>query len=124
MEPLQDLMAFSGPLPERVNGRLAMLGFFAAVGAELTTGQTAFTQFINHPFSVSFHWALFAVASVMPPFMAGKSLKLQLDSSKAEGMPEGLEKWNADVELLNGRVAMIGFASLVVLEGIRGQALF
>ena len=31
-------MAFSGPAPERTNGRLAMLGFVAAVAAELVSG--------------------------------------------------------------------------------------
>lgn len=32
-------MAFSGPAPERINGRLAMLGFVAAVAAELVSGE-------------------------------------------------------------------------------------
>jgi len=36
--------AFSGPLPEKANGRLAMLGFVAALGAELSTGQPVVTQ--------------------------------------------------------------------------------
>eukprot|EP01025_Chloroclados_australasicus_P032286 TRINITY_DN32722_c0_g3_i1.p3 TRINITY_DN32722_c0_g3~~TRINITY_DN32722_c0_g3_i1.p3 ORF type:complete len:109 (-),score=23.32 TRINITY_DN32722_c0_g3_i1:27-353(-) len=33
-----NLMAFSGPAPELINGRLAMLGFVAAVFAELNSG--------------------------------------------------------------------------------------
>jgi len=117
-------MAFSGALPERVNGRLAMLGFVAAVGAELTTGQTAYTQFANHPFSVPFHWAVFAVASVLPAFMSDTSLNTIMEAAKEKGMAEGMKRWNADVELLNGRAAMIGFSSLLVIEAIRGQALF
>lgn len=36
--------AFSGPLPEKANGRLSMLGFVAALGAELATGEPVFTQ--------------------------------------------------------------------------------
>ena len=31
-----DAMAFTGPAPETVNGRIAMLGFVAAAGAELS----------------------------------------------------------------------------------------
>jgi hypothetical protein len=34
-----DVMAFSGPGPEVINGRLSMIGFVAAVGAELSSGE-------------------------------------------------------------------------------------
>ncbi|KAF6173396.1 hypothetical protein GIB67_027091 [Kingdonia uniflora] len=30
-----DVLAFSGPAPERINGRLALIGFVAALGVEL-----------------------------------------------------------------------------------------
>ncbi|KAI3880919.1 hypothetical protein MKW92_019802, partial [Papaver armeniacum] len=30
-----DLLAFGGPAPERINGRLAMIGFVTAMGVEL-----------------------------------------------------------------------------------------
>ncbi|WJZ87161.1 hypothetical protein VitviT2T_006563 [Vitis vinifera] len=33
-----DVFAFSGPAPERINGRLAMVGFVAAMGAEIWKG--------------------------------------------------------------------------------------
>ncbi|XP_026436596.1 early light-induced protein, chloroplastic-like [Papaver somniferum] len=33
-----ELFAFSGPTPERINGRLAMIGFVAAMGVELARG--------------------------------------------------------------------------------------
>lgn len=35
-------MAFDGKAPEITNGRLAMLGFLAAVAAELATGKDMF----------------------------------------------------------------------------------
>ncbi len=38
-------MAFNGKAPEITNGRLAMLGFLAAVAAELATGEQKF-----HPY--------------------------------------------------------------------------
>jgi hypothetical protein len=59
-------MAFSGPAPELVNGRLAMVGVLAAIGAELATGESAVTQFVNAPAVVLTTWALIAVASLVP----------------------------------------------------------
>eukprot|EP00873_Tetraselmis_striata_P035450 jgi/Tetstr1/455714/TSEL_042521.t1 len=44
-------MAFSGPAPEVINGRLAMLGFAAALGAELSTGQTGKKETTFGPFT-------------------------------------------------------------------------
>ena len=38
------LMAFDGAAPELINGRLAMLGFVAALGAELSTNEPIMTQ--------------------------------------------------------------------------------
>ena len=37
-QPFADVMNFDGIAPELVNGRLAMLGFLAAVGAEISSG--------------------------------------------------------------------------------------
>ncbi len=39
-----EAMAFSGSAPETINGRLAMLGFVAALGAEASSGETIFQQ--------------------------------------------------------------------------------
>ena len=36
-------MNFGGSAPELINGRLAMLGFIAAVGAELSSGEESMT---------------------------------------------------------------------------------
>lgn len=38
------LMAFDGAAPELINGRLAMLGFFAALGAEISSGEGVLQQ--------------------------------------------------------------------------------
>jgi hypothetical protein len=43
------LMAFSGPAPELINGRLAMLAFVAALGAELSTGESVLRQLSEEP---------------------------------------------------------------------------
>ncbi|CAL2224876.1 unnamed protein product [Prunus armeniaca] len=42
-----ELFAFSGPAPERINGRLAMVGFVSALAVELYNGQDVFAQLSN-----------------------------------------------------------------------------
>ena len=104
-----DAMAFSAA-PEIINGRLAMLGFVATFFAELASGKSTGEQFASHPIGILFHWALFAVASLIPIVLGSKK--------------EAFGPLTPEVELLNGRAAMIGFALLLVLEGSSGSALF
>merc|ERR1712087_34518 len=40
-----EAMAFSGPAPETINGRLAMIGFVSAVAAEFSKQETIVQQF-------------------------------------------------------------------------------
>lgn len=44
METILSLLAFDGPAPELINGRLAMVGFFAALGGELHSGEGVLMQ--------------------------------------------------------------------------------
>ena len=104
-----DAMAFSAA-PEIINGRLAMLGFVATFFAELASGKSTGEQFASHPIGILFHWALFAVASLIPVVLGSKK--------------EAFGPLTPEVELLNGRAAMIGFALLIVIEGLKGSALF
>ncbi|MGJ2543800.1 chlorophyll a/b-binding protein, partial [Salmonella enterica subsp. enterica serovar Paratyphi A] len=64
-----DVFAFSGPAPERINGRLAMIGFVAAIAVELSKGEDVFAQISNG----GIPWFLltsgvFSVASLIPLF--------------------------------------------------------
>lgn len=128
----QELMAFQGFAPEVINGRLAMLGFVAGTAAELTTGQSFLSQFGSNFLVVSAHLALFAGASLLPAIISGKPLpELVKDATGREaagfggsGFPEELAKFTPDVELLNGRAAMVGVASLIVIETLTGSTLF
>merc|ERR1711959_291837 len=90
-----DAMAFAGSAPETVNGRLAMLGFIAALGAEP---------------SILFAFIMFAAASLIPILKGVKKEKFAFFSPEAE--------------MLNGRAAMIGFALLLAIEAKSGAAFF
>ena len=87
---------------ERVNGRAAMIGFTSAVIDEIMTGNSISTQFSeNIGLSV-------AVASLA--FLGTAA------NSKDEGYIQGF--WKPETELVNGRLAMVGIASLLLTESL------
>ena len=104
-----DVLAFSGPAPERINGRLAMVGFVAAVAVELARGDDLAVQLANGgiPWFV-LTAAVFSAASLIPLF---KGVTVQ---SKSDGV------MTADAEMWNGRFAMLGLVALVLTEYLRG----
>ncbi|MFX6533332.1 chlorophyll a-b binding domain-containing protein [Acinetobacter baumannii] len=107
-----DVLAFSGPAPERINGRLAMIGFVAALGAELASGQDLIAQVQNGgiPWFLGTS-VLFSLASLVPLF---KGVTVE---SKSEGV------MTSDAELWNGRFAMLGLVALAFTEFVKGGAL-
>ncbi|KAH9607529.1 hypothetical protein KSS87_017459 [Heliosperma pusillum] len=107
-----DVFAFSGPAPERINGRLAMIGFVAAVAVELSKGTDLFAQISDG----GAQWflgtsILLSVASLVPLFKG----------ERAESKTQGL--MNSNAELWNGRVAMLGLVALALTEFVKGGAL-
>ena len=105
-----DALAFSGPAPERINGRLAMVGFVAALSVEAARGGGLLSQAGS---GAGLGWfvttsALLSVASLVP-LLQGESVESR--SSAA---------WSADAELLNGRFAMLGLVALAATEIITG----
>ncbi|GAB2272154.1 Early light-induced protein 1, chloroplastic [Dionaea muscipula] len=107
-----DVFAFSGPAPERINGRLAMVGFVAAMAVELSKGSDVFAQISDG----GFQWflgtsVLLSVASLIPLF---KGVTVE---SKSEGV------MTSDAELWNGRLAMLGLIALAFTEFVKGGAL-
>merc|ERR1739848_753138 len=105
-----DAMAFSGAGPETINGRLAMLGFISALGAEAASGESIFQQVGDAEPSILFAFVMFAAASLIPIFKGVKKEKFAIFSPEAE--------------MLNGRAAMIGFALLIAIEAKSGAAFF
>ncbi|XP_015888111.3 early light-induced protein 1, chloroplastic [Ziziphus jujuba] len=107
-----DLLAFSGPAPERINGRLAMIGFVAALAVELSNGQDLFDQIGNGgiPWFIGTSVVL-SLASLIPLF---KGVSVE---SKSEGI------MTSDAELWNGRFAMLGLIALAFTEYVKGGTL-
>ncbi|KAK4258005.1 hypothetical protein QN277_007519 [Acacia crassicarpa] len=107
-----DVLAFSGPAPERINGRLAMIGFVTAIAVEVAKGQDVFAQIVDG----GIPWFLFSsvvlsVASLIPLFQ-GVSVE-----SKSQSF------MSSDAELWNGRFAMLGLVALALTEYLKGGAL-
>ncbi|KAM0895849.1 hypothetical protein ACQ4PT_023517 [Festuca glaucescens] len=105
-----DALAFSGPAPERINGRLAMVGFVAVLSVEAARGGGLLDQAGS---GAGLGWflttaAVFSVAS-MVPLLQGQTVE-----SKSGGI------WSADAELWNGRFAMLGLVALAATEFITG----
>lgn len=104
-------MAFGGPAPERINGRLAMIGFLGGFVAEIFTGKSIGEQFMHYPGPVLLSGMFIAYGSILP-IVYGSNM------SEAFGplTPE-VEKWN-------GRYAMAGLSALMLIESLKGSALF
>ena len=87
-----------------------MLGVVAALVAEITTGKNVFQQVESAPLPIFAIFFLFTVATAIPVF---------------KGVPrKGNALFSSDAELINGRVAMVGFAGLVISTFYKGSALW
>ncbi|KAF0909374.1 hypothetical protein E2562_035815 [Oryza meyeriana var. granulata] len=107
---LSDVLAFSGPAPERINGRLAMVGFVSALAVEASRGGGLLDQ-AGSGSGLAWFAATAAVLSLasLVPLLRGES---------AEARSGGV--MSADAELWNGRFAMIGLVALAFTEYLTG----
>jgi hypothetical protein len=105
-----DAMRFAGAIPEVANSRLAMLGVIAALTAERTTGLNVFEQVKASPGPIAAVFLLFILATAIPVF---------------KGTPrKGNAVFSSDAEIINGRVAMMGFLGIVISTFYTGHAIF
>lgn len=87
-----------------------MLGVVAALGAEKFTGLNVFQQVRVAPVPIALTFFIFTIATAVPVF---------------RGQPRrGNGIFTSDAELINGRIAMVGFLGLVISTFYKGQALF
>ncbi|KAK3042212.1 hypothetical protein RJ639_001332 [Escallonia herrerae] len=107
-----DVLAFSGRAPEIINGRLAMIGFVAAIGAELASGEDVFQQLANSGIPAFLGTSIVLSAASLVPLFKGVSV-----GSKSDGF------MTSNAELWNGRSAMLGLVALAFTEFVKGGAL-
>ncbi|XP_031270024.1 early light-induced protein 1, chloroplastic-like [Pistacia vera] len=107
-----DVFAFSGPAPERINGRLAMIGFVAAMAVEVAKGQDVSTQILDGGLTWFIGTSVVLSLASLVPLFKGVTV---------ESVSEGL--MTSDAELWNGRFAMLGLVALAFTEYVKGGAL-
>jgi len=99
-----EAMAPGGLVPEVTNGRAAMLGMLAAFGAELATKEPIAAQAQKAPLLIAATFVTIIIASVIPVFRG------------ADLNQKGAGPFTPRAEIWNGRVAMVAFATLLVVE--------
>ncbi|KAL4642396.1 hypothetical protein ACB092_02G014500 [Castanea dentata] len=107
-----DLFAFSGAAPERINGRLAMIGFVSAMAVELSSGEDVFAQISNGGIPWFLGTSIVLTCASLIPMFKGISVE-----SKSEGV------MTSDAEMWNGRFAMLGLVALALTEYAKGGTL-
>lgn len=101
-----EIMAFDGA-PEIINGRLAMLGFAWGALVELTQG-VSFIDQISDPSQPGIFFASVTMATITLASFAPI-----LSTATA---PKKFLFFTQEAEMINGRVAMLGFSGVLLFE--------
>ena len=111
---IMNAMSFGGWAPELINGRVAQIAFVAGLGAELSTGESFTSQFAAHTGAIVFASGLITLASFMPNMQASEEYSANPETLKPSG------PWTIGAERTNGRGAMVGLVSMILLEKVIG----
>eukprot|EP00270_Netrium_digitus_P013162 TRINITY_DN434_c0_g1_i2.p1 TRINITY_DN434_c0_g1~~TRINITY_DN434_c0_g1_i2.p1 ORF type:complete len:256 (+),score=59.46 TRINITY_DN434_c0_g1_i2:96-770(+) len=120
----QDVMAFSGPAPELINGRLAMYAFVICGGAEVFQGGTIWQQFLSSPLGTISTTSFLVLASFIPSLLAEVPFAELQHAACREGMPGLLQYFHTGIEQLHGRIAMAAFLIMIIIEAATGAPTF
>lgn len=102
-----------------------MVGFVSIAVGEMRNGEPVLEQFTDHYSALIAHTVLFTVATIVPAAVSSNSLASLMATATKSGLPEELRALNKDVEMLHGRLAMLGIVGLAGVEFLRGgSALF
>jgi hypothetical protein len=114
-ESVMNTMSFGGWAPELINGRIAQIAFVAGLGAELSTGESFTSQFAAHTGAIVFASGLITLASFMPNMQNADDYNANPASLGKSNGP-----WTTSAEMTNGRGAMVGLVSMLLVEKMIG----
>ena len=114
-EAVMNTMSFGGWAPELINGRVAQIAFVAGLGAELSTGESFTSQFAAHTGAIVFASGLITLASFMPNMQNADDYTANPASLGKSNGP-----WTTSAEMTNGRGAMVGLVSMLLVEKLIG----
>merc|ERR550537_1859368 len=125
-------MNFNGWAPEVINGRLAQVGFLAAIQQELTTGQTLAEQFQNNFNAFGASVLFVTLASFAPSLQQAitKDLKdgtrvgYASDPKTIAPTEDPFGVFKASSEMTNSRAAMVGIAAMLATELVINRPIF
>jgi len=103
-----EAMSPGGLVPEITNGRGAMAAMLIAFVKELTTGKPVAEQIKSDPIFILAVFGTIIVASIIPVFRG------------ADLNQKGAGPFTPRAEIWNGRLAMVAFAMLLIVEGFKG----
>jgi len=103
-------MKFRGGAPELINGRCAMIAIPTVMAYEMSQKEQFLQLIADHKFLFAGVIGLISVASLVPIALGAKT--------------ESFGFMTREAELINGRAAMIGILSILILEAKSGTNFF